>query len=136
MSRFIHIGANNISVDERGFVRIDIVDSIKNTITPSDAEQVCEAIYELAEGKRMPVLTNGLQGKDVYMEPGVREVFASNQKLGSVRTAEAFVVPSLSTRLMINFYMKFNAPSVPTRAFNDEASAVRWIMRYVMKEKG
>lgn len=132
MSKFVHIGANNISVDERGFIRIDIVNGVKNTITQADALEVCEVVFDLAEGKKMPVLTNGLRGRDVDMEPGVREVFASNEKLSSVRIAEAFVVPSLSTRMLINFYMRFNAPSVPVRAFNDEEQAVKWIMQYVV----
>lgn len=43
------------------------------------------------------------------------------------RYADAFIVNSLAMRLLVNFYIRFHKPKIPTRLFNDEQSAINWI---------
>jgi hypothetical protein len=43
------------------------------------------------------------------------------------RYADAFIVNSLGMRLLVNFYIRFHKPEIPTRLFNDEQSAINWI---------
>jgi len=46
-------------------------------------------------------------------------------------SAEAIVVPSKATKMMANFYLRMNQPARPTRVFNNEASALRWMEYYM-----
>jgi hypothetical protein len=43
------------------------------------------------------------------------------------RYADAFVVNSLPMRLLVNFFIAFNKPKIPSKMFNNEESALQWI---------
>lgn len=43
------------------------------------------------------------------------------------RFADAFIVNSLPMRLLVNFYISFNKPKIPSKMFNNEESALDWI---------
>lgn len=49
------------------------------------------------------------------------------RNLPSGRLAEAIIIRSLPVRIMGNFYLKFHKPGIPTRLFDDEDSAVKWL---------
>lgn len=51
----------------------------------------------------------------------------ANSDYNKYRYADAFIVNSLAMRLLVNFYIRFHKPKVPTRLFNDEQSAINWI---------
>ncbi len=55
----------------------------------------------------------------------------STSKQGSkYKLADAFVISSLSQKLIANFYMNFHKPYVPSRFFNDEKKAVEWLLSF------
>lgn len=43
------------------------------------------------------------------------------------RYADAFIVNSLPMRLLVNFFITFNKPKIPSKMFNNEESAYEWI---------
>lgn len=43
------------------------------------------------------------------------------------RYADAFIVNSLPMRLLVNFYISFNNPKIPSKMFNNEESALHWV---------
>jgi hypothetical protein len=43
------------------------------------------------------------------------------------RYADAFIVNSLPMRMLVNFFISFNKPKIPSRMFNNEESAYEWI---------
>lgn len=42
--------------------------------------------------------------------------------------AEAYVVKSTAQKILVNFYLRFNKPSVPTRFFSDTKKAEKWLL--------
>ena len=44
------------------------------------------------------------------------------------RFADAFIVKSLPIKIVVNFYMKFNSPTLPTKMFNNRTDAMNWLM--------
>ncbi len=62
----------------------------------------------------------------------VRKFYAEHE-LSKYRYADAIIVDSLSVRLVVNFYISFNKPLVPTKTFNTMEDAYKWIED--MKEK-
>ncbi len=59
-------------------------------------------------------------------EADVRDYYADND-YAKYRYADAFIVKSLAIRLMVNFYISFNKPSIPTKTFTDPEQASQWI---------
>lgn len=51
----------------------------------------------------------------------------ANSDYNKYRYADAFIVNSLAMRLLVNFYIRFHKPKIPTKLFNDEQSALNWI---------
>jgi hypothetical protein len=65
-----------------------------------------------------------------------RENFNSNSDIRTLysddnfikyRYADAFIVNSLPMRLLVNFYISFNKPKIPTKMFNNKENAFEWI---------
>ncbi|MCD6017826.1 MAG: hypothetical protein K0S53_947 [Bacteroidetes bacterium] len=45
--------------------------------------------------------------------------------------ADAFVLSSMSQRILANFYIKINKPERPTRFFNEPETALIWLKDYL-----
>lgn len=65
--------------------------------------------------------------------PEVRDFYAKSE-YNKYRLADAFIVNSLAMRLLINFYIKINKPSIPSKMFNTPEAAVAWIDSLKIKE--
>lgn len=49
--------------------------------------------------------------------------------------ASAIISKSLGTRLIVNFFLRFNKPDVPFKMFPDEESALAWLRSFQHKKK-
>lgn len=58
-----------------------------------------------------------------------RAIYAADPFLQQYRIADAFLVKSLSVRLVANFFIKVTKPQVNTRLFSDEKAAVDWLLQ-------
>lgn len=54
-------------------------------------------------------------------------VFASSEEAYQGAIAKTIVAKCLSTRLMGNFFIRFNNPPAPTKLFSTEEEAVQWL---------
>ncbi len=115
-----------IYIDGEGFCRIDLDSSEKDIMDVQDARNICEAIYKVCDGKPHKIITD-TSAVSGHVGIGAREEIRDNKKMRAVRQAEAFVVKSLSTTLIANFYVKFNKPPNPTRVFSEMESAKKWL---------
>lgn len=68
--------------------------------------------------------------EDVQILPSAREWMSDPSRV-SRSSADAFVVDSLPKRLIVNFYIKHNKPSVPSRSFSSEEKALKWLRSQV-----
>lgn len=53
--------------------------------------------------------------------------FYAESDYSKYRYADAFIVNSLPMRLLVNFFIAFNKPKIPSKMFNNEESALDWI---------
>lgn len=53
--------------------------------------------------------------------------FYAESEYSKYRHADAFIVNSLPMRLLVNFFITFNKPKIPSRMFNNSESANEWI---------
>ncbi len=61
----------------------------------------------------------------VFMSSEARKHFGNQNK--STVKAVAIIMNSLLHKPLINLYMKFSPPLLPTRIFNDENMAIEWL---------
>lgn len=93
----------------------------------SDLEEIVELEKE-AGGRRLPVL--------VICHPSTTTNIDLMQKLSKNKNnpysaADAFVIHSISQKILANFYLKINKPERPTQFFNNEAAARAWLAQYM-----
>lgn len=88
---------------------------------------VARTMFEyLQEINLIPFKTMVITEEDVLILPSAREWMSDPSRV-SRSSADAFVVDSLPKRLIINFYIKYNKPTVPSRTFTSEEKALAWL---------
>lgn len=90
----------------------------------TDQDDINEAIGKIANGNKYLILTLG--GKYTSYSQEVIKNSASPQNFKHT-LADAFVINSTHQRLLVNFYMKVVKPPVPTRYFEEQEEAIKWL---------
>lgn len=109
-------------------------DGIVEIITAPDFEFEIEhikqnhaAIKEIAKNKKVLVLS--IVGENGIASKAVREYVAKAPHKNFIK-AEAFVIHSLSQKLMANFFLQVNKPIVPVKFFKSASEAEKWLMSF------
>ena len=95
-----------------------------STVVVEHMEQLLKACVKLTEYKKYYSIVD--VRVNAGASAGVTEYYANNP-YNQYRYADAFIINTLAMRLIVNFYMSFNKPSVPTKTFADPESAALWI---------
>lgn len=90
----------------------------------ADAMEIVKAEGVLSKGRKVPILH--LFDKDTLPGKEVREYSASPES-STYCSAEAFVANTLAQKILGNFYVRINKPSVPSKMFLTEEEAIEWL---------
>lgn len=90
----------------------------------SDMELLLKTAVDMAGGEEYYAIIDTTGSGDSTVEA---RTYYSNSEFSKYRYADAFVVNSLPTKLIVNFYMKFNKPLVKSRMFNNIDCAKAWV---------
>ncbi len=102
------------------------------TLDLAAAKQIIKDAQILANstGKRYPVLS------DIRDMPphnkDVRDFFANQPS--SVSKANAILTSNSLSKILANFFLTLNKPTIPTRLFTDESKAVKWLGMFPVTE--
>ena len=91
-----------------------------------DKEQLMlltDALAEIAGKKKLPLYIKASDFMGMSKEAGV---YATLPEVNRFTLASAVLIETLATKLLLNFYLKINKPTVPTKGFNDKESAFIW----------
>ncbi len=92
-----------------------------------DYEELMNAAKELGSGEKFLNLI--VVGEGSLVDNDTRIISCSEQ--GSIyKKADAFVIQSLAQTLIMNFYIKFNKPFVPTHFFKKQEDALQWLQQF------
>ncbi|HAW51638.1 MAG TPA: hypothetical protein DCX54_04815 [Flavobacteriales bacterium] len=108
---------------EKGIIRIAIKDNAH--LTAENLEENFKAYVELMDEETAPFLI--LVNDSASIDSAGREEYNKKTRR-EVRAKDALVIKSPATMLLINSQVKFIKPIIPTQAFLDEASAIRWLV--------
>ena len=120
---------NSIEI-ESGILYID--NDILCLIIKKDAELDVELVKEgldlrvkLQKGKPMLCMVDSSEMN--HMSREARAYIGKFEKENNLNLALGIVAKSLSTRLIANFFIKFNKPHAPTKVFNTREEAIFWL---------
>jgi hypothetical protein len=92
----------------------------------AEAQACLAVVRRLAAGGRAKLLVDGSGCAGMSRE--ARRFFAGEQAAAVIR-AQAIVSRGAVGRMIGNFFLGLNKPPFPTRIFEDEAEARRWLER-------
>lgn len=110
-----------------GIIRIEMFDGY--IIDLEESVQINIAEGELLNGKLGEGLIYMVAENTTQFTNEAREFSASKEGLRFSK-AEAIIAKNLAQKIVVNFYLKINNPSVPSKAFNTEAEAVEWLLTF------
>jgi hypothetical protein len=118
----VHTSTMSASLRSDGLMQLDVNPGVQATL--SQIKEAIEAIGKAGGGKSYPLLV--LAGKDASVDTESME-FMSKENADPYSIAEAYLVSSISQKLLGNFYLSFNKPFKPTRIFTSLPEAVKWL---------
>jgi hypothetical protein len=101
-------------------------------IDVEDVQEMRTVYLRLSKEKPFAVLLDATNAFSITSE--ARALIASKM-FTEKRIAAAFVTKSLANKIVGNFFIKANKPASPTRLFNDETIAYRWLKEQMAKHK-
>lgn len=127
-------GAIKVQLLPEGYARMEVSNEYGKEITREDARNICKFIYESNEGKDVATMIVSPSNTGVNLGFGVSQEFSSNSYLSKIRVAEAFVISSKASRLIVDFYARLNRKR-NLKVFKLEDDAKTWIMEEIHKAK-
>ncbi|MGZ3861951.1 MAG: DUF7793 family protein [Bacteroidia bacterium] len=91
-----------------------------------DAEGMRDANVALSGGEPYYVLLDTSKGY-ASATPEANKIFAE-KKYSENRKAIAIIAKSLASKIVSNFFIRFNKPQSPTRVFLNEQEAMQWLI--------
>lgn len=125
-------GAIKVQLMPEGYARMEISNEYGHEITREDAKDICKYIYDSVEGKRVATMIVSPSNTGINLDFGVSQEFSSNKYLSGIRVAEAFVISSKSSRLIVDFYARLNRKR-NLKVFKLEMDAKVWVLEELAK---
>lgn len=121
----VRTSISDIYIDDEGILHVEMHPVAD--VTVEKAKENFDAIKQLLGNNRALILINTKAGFKFRSE--ARSYVAVNDDTIN-RVATAFVVNSFANKLVVNLYIKFNKPVVPTRMFLSEGNALKWLRTF------
>lgn len=111
-----------LSLIEESYYELKIHSGVEIEI--DDVKTMVEMQKQMG-GKRLPTLVNAPSNAIVNVE--TMNYISKNENFPYSK-AGAYLVSSSTQKLLSNFYLKLKNPQRPTKFFNNQEDAVKWIM--------
>jgi len=115
-----------VTLMKEGILHIHLKDH--SEITLNDAVFAVEEMGKLAKGKKRPVFIDA--GEFCTIDKEAR-IFSASEESNIYTLADAIAYNNLGQKLIANFYLKQNNPSVPTKAFSETEEAIKWLKTFL-----
>jgi len=108
-----------------GILQIDMKPNVKLSL--ADAKEMVRMFGEMDKGREFLLLF--IAGDDTTVDTEAR-YYASGPEANKYTIASAFVVKTITQKLLGNAYVTFNKPITPTRIFTDKEEALKWLLSF------
>ena len=114
-----------LSYNEYGYYELFVRDNVEIFI--DDIHLIIDAQKQL-NGSKIPMLISGGQYSTTNTE--TLKYISINENMPYSKCA-AFIVSSISQKLLGNFYLKIYKPQRPTKFFNNKIDAITWLKQHM-----
>lgn len=104
------------------------VECTNHSYSVDDLKEINAVIAKICNGKKKLLL--GIFSEFSDIDTGGREYMASDETTQH-SIAEAYILKSLSQKILANFYLTVNKPNVPTKFFSNITAAEKWLKSFV-----
>lgn len=104
-------------------VRIEVVSNV--IIDYKECELLNNAIGELNNNSKSLVL---MLADDTSQSTAEARAFSASDEGRRFTIADAMVTRNLAQRLIATLYIKINKPQIPSKIFNSEDEAIKWLL--------
>jgi hypothetical protein len=110
--------------DGLAVLRIDT----NSEIEVAQVKMVNEALKQMGNGAKFPFL---IVVREFTLPSAAARTYIAKADSIPYAKAEAYVIKSLSQRLVGNIYLNYYKPARPTRIFSSELRAVEWLKTFL-----
>jgi len=121
-SDIYHYNLYDIFKRKDGIIQLQIYDGYYGEL--ADGINIVET-FKLLKGQEKCLILI-ISADNASFSKEARE-FVASAETSKIVMADAFVIRSLSLKILMNGYLKFNKPNRPTRFFNNEEPAIAWL---------
>jgi hypothetical protein len=118
--------ATTVQLRDDGIIHIHIKEGYEMQL--EDAIQVVETMGELGHKQKFPVLIDC--GAFATINKDVR-IFSASKEANIYTSADAVAYHTFAHKLLADFYVNHNKPSIPTKVFLDNESAIGWLKTFL-----
>ncbi len=118
--------AGIVSFQEEGIMRYQV--NQIDELTLQNIVEYNEAVRQLGGGK---AYCNLVVMKEFVQIGDDARKYAAAEESNMYTIADAFVIDSFALKIVGNFYMRYNKPVRPTRMFNTELDALKWLRTFL-----
>lgn len=97
-------------------------------VTIKESLENSKAVNSLRSDKKFPLLIDARHIKSISKE--ARDNFSIRNRETMINSF-AVIIESPLSRIIGNFFMGLNKPSVPAKLFNNEQDAIAWLKQYL-----
>lgn len=110
-----------------GIIETRAIESENMRHDVEEAKVVIAAVLEISEGKKYPLLN--VLG-DIYVTEAAQKYYQSQPPAAC---ASAMIVKTFAQRLIGNFFLNYRKLPIPTKLFESEEMAIKWLEEYKIK---
>lgn len=108
---------------DNSIVRIEVISNV--IIDYKECELLNNAIGELNNNSKSLVL---MLADDTSQFTAEARAFSASDEGRKFTIADAMVTRNLAQRLIATLYIKINKPQIPSKIFNSEDEAIKWLL--------
>ncbi len=97
-------------------------------VTLKEAQENSKAVNSFYKEKKYPLLIDSRNIKSITKE--ARDHFSIQNRETNI-TSFAVLIDSPLSRIIGNFFMGLNKPSIPAKLFTNEKEAIEWLKQYL-----
>ena len=112
-------------LEQDGIVRLTWIPNAE--VTLASAKESVAAIKTLSQGKIRPLLVDMRSTKSMDREARAYYVRPEQKATNAV----ALLADSAVSRVLANFFLRINKPTIPTQMFTSETEALEWLKTIV-----
>jgi len=97
-----------------------------------DAIEVVKTMGKIGNRQKFPVLIDC--GEFAAIDNEVR-IFSVSKEANIYTSADAVAYHSVAHKLLVDFYVNHNKPTIPTKVFSDNESAIVWLKTFIPNKR-